>query len=124
MKLSEMSSNKAADVILQVMPDIEELMKDEELKEIIASRKVKSDGEDAYSLGKMFMIKIATYLLREKRSTVWNILAAMNDKTAEEISEQNVIALTGQIFEVLGDRQLISFLSSPLRRRGLKYLNY
>jgi len=112
MKLSEMSSNKAADVILQVMPDIEELMKDEELKGIIASRKVKADGEDASSLGKMFMIKIATYLLREKRSTVWNILAAMNDKTAEEISEQNVIALTGQILEVIGDRQLISFFMS------------
>lgn len=112
MKLSKMTSNKAADVYLTIAPDIQALIEDEGLAEVLASRKVPEDGEDTGKLGKIAMLKTVSYLLKNNRENVWNILAALNDKQPEEIAEQNILLLTTQIIEVLSDKDLIAFFMS------------
>ena len=109
MKLSQMTSDQAADVMIQIAPDIETLVNDAELGNMIKKRELTSDKNKAKKLGGMFVLRVATYLLKTHREIVWNVLGAMQQKTAEEVASQLFPATFTQVIEVLNDKDFMSF---------------
>lgn len=107
MKLSEMSSDVAADVFLRITPDIEHLIVDEGLADILKDRKPPKDKKDADKLGKTGMLKIVSYLLKNKRENVWNIIGALNNMTPAEVGEQNIIKTTADLCNILMDKDFL-----------------
>ena len=112
MKLSEMSTDQAADIMIQVAMDIEVLANDEKLAQLFKNRSTTKNPQKASKVGGLFLLKIATYLLKEQRGSTWSILGALNQKTPEEIGAQMIGVTIKQIMEVLTDREMIGFFQS------------
>ena len=108
-KLSSLTSDEAAEIYLSILPDIEELINDSELKALLNKRKPPKDDSEATSLGKSIMLKIVAYLLKKRRHNVWNILAALNNTSPETVAEQNIVKTSLQLVGLITDRELISF---------------
>jgi len=113
MKLSEMSTNEVGDVLVTVLPEIELLMNDEKLIEMWTDRTRSSDKKEAARFGTLTFIKLASYLMKNQRDSTWRILGAVNQKTPEEIGNQFFTTTLNQTMDVLQDKELMSFFTSP-----------
>lgn len=115
MKLSQMTTDQVADVLLTIIPEIELLMSDDELSNMWKNRTTTKDKEEAKKLGLVTVFKIASYLMREHRESTWRILGAVNNKTPEDIGRQMFTTTVKQISEILQDKELMSFFTSPAK---------
>ena len=111
MKLSQMTSDMAADVMIQIAPDIEMLANDAELGKMVSKREKTTNQGEAVKFGGLLVMKVAVHVLKEHRQSVWNILGALQQKTAAEIAEQSVMTVFAQIVETLNDKDFMSFFS-------------
>lgn len=111
MKLSELSTDKAADIMIQIAADIEILANDDVLVDKFVSRKTTKDKNKATKLGLITILDIAGYLLKEHRETAWNIIGALNEKTAEEIGEQLFPVTLKQMADILNDKDFRNFFT-------------
>lgn len=132
MKFSELSTDRALDVMCELTPSIANIMEDEEvisaLGNIMPEEKQtpkfgndskKQDGSRLYLTGiKMIggMVKIAPVLLKTHRPDVYNILSVMYEKPIAEISTQPIADTIRQVREVLQDNDLLSFFKSFTQR--------
>jgi len=104
-----MTTDQAADVLIIVAPEIEELVNDDDLVDKFKNRLVTEDKTKAGRLGLINILSISAYLLEKHRNATWTILAALNNKTIEEIGNQLVFVTVKQITEALKDEELRSF---------------
>ena len=114
-KISELTTDIAADVICEIVPYIEEIITDEELMAEVKSKLNLSEGanklEFYYALvGKV--ARIAPILLKKKRNAVYGILAAFNEVSPEAMGKQNFIITLRQITELVRDRQVVELFTS------------
>lgn len=117
MKLSQISTDKAMDVLCELTPHITEILSDEELMEELKTA-VDFNVEGCETLaGRLAMIgdkisKIIPILLKKKKYNLFSILGVLNEKTAEEISKQNFLITMKQIKEMSKDKELVNFFKS------------
>lgn len=111
MKLSTVTTNGAADILVLIAPEIETLIGDSKLAEKLKNRKTTTDKGEATKFGMVTILDLAAYLLKNHRETTWNILGALNNKTPEEIGNQLLPVTMKQIVEVLSDKDLLSFFT-------------
>lgn len=109
MKLSLMTSDQAADALIQLAPEIEILVNDEGLAELIKTRELTSDKQKAKKLGAMFVFRVATYLLKNQRQTAWNIIGILDGKSPKEVGEQLFPVTIKQLMDILGDKDFMGF---------------
>ena len=109
MKLSQLTTDQAADIMLQIAPDIETLVGDDELAKKIKGRKVTTDKAEAKKLGGITVLSVAAYLLKVHRKPTWNILGALNQMTPEQVGKQPVTTTIKQVMEAIQDEELIGF---------------
>jgi hypothetical protein len=107
-----MSADRAADVFLQIIPDVETLMEDEELAALMKNRKAPKDGSEATEFGKTTMLGTVAHLLSKRRENVWHILGALENKPPEEVAQTNIVKVSMSILGALQDKELISFFIS------------
>ena len=91
-KISELTTDTAADVICEIVPYIEDIITDEELMNEVKSKLHLSEGanklEFYYALvGKIS--RIAPILLKNKRDAIYGILAAFNEIETAAREESN-----------------------------------
>lgn len=115
MKISEFSTDKALDVLCELVPYIDNILVDEELVAEI-KRKVKlpegASRSDFLNIGLEKINKIVQILLKKKRADIYGILSVLNETPIEEIGKQNVLVTASQLREVAKDRDLIDFFKS------------
>ena len=115
MKISEFSTDKALDVLCELVPYIDNILVDEELIAEI-KRKVKlpegASRADYLNIGLEKVNKIVPILLKKKRGDIYGILSVLNETPIEEMGKQNVLVTASQLREVLKDRDLIDFFKS------------
>lgn len=114
MKLSELTMDECCDVLCEITPYISNIISDKEVMETIG-KAVEKDGLTAIGVflaGAERLNKIVPILLKTHRSDIFNILAALNRKSAEEIGKQNLMFTLFQIREVCKDKELIAFFKS------------
>ena len=121
MKLSEMTTDRAMDVLCEITPGIANITADEELlaelRNAIDPKAVKTKAELMVK-GVEKITKLAPIVLKKRKADVFGILAALNEKTAEEIGKQNIIATMAQVREVVKDKDLMDFFKSCVGSEG------
>lgn len=121
MKLSEMTTDRAMDVLCEITPFIANITADEELLEelrnAIDPKAVKTKAELMVK-GVEKVTKLVPIVLKKRKADVFGVLAALNEKTAEEIGKQNIIATMVQVREVVKDKDLMDFFKSCVGSEG------
>lgn len=121
MKLSEMTTDRAMDVLCEITPCIANITADEELLEELRSaidpKAVKTKAELMVK-GVEKITKLVPIVLKKRKTDVFGILAALNEKTSEEIGKQNIIATMAQVREVVKDKDLMDFFKSCVGSEG------
>ena len=114
MKLSELSTDAAASVLLSITPALSNILKDPDLRNKIGK---KADLKDMsvmgiYLAGVDKINEIIPFLLDTHKADVYAILAALNGTTTAKIAEQNILVTMKQIMETVKDKDLIDFFKS------------
>ena len=117
MKLSEISTERAADVLCELTPLVDSIITDEDLMQSL-SAVVDREQTETMSVGqKMLLVssklgKIVPILMKKRRAEMFGILAVLNEKTPEQISAQNMLVTMMQVRDLVNDRELIDFFKS------------
>lgn len=115
MKLSEFSTDKAADVLCEISVYTLNILADEEIRD---SLKKQTDEEKQQTAGEKYAIgaqKIGQWIpliLKKHREDAFGILAVVNSVTVDAIREQNVLVTMRQIRELAEDKDLTDFFKS------------
>lgn len=114
MRLSELSTDAAASVLLSITPALSNILKDPDLRNKIGK---KADLKDKsvigiYTAGLEKINEIIPFLLDTHKADVYEILAALNKTTPDKIAEQNILVTMTQIMETVKDKDLIDFFKS------------
>lgn len=121
MKISEISTEKATEVLCELTPHVTNIVTDEvlitELKSAIDFTKANTMAEKmALTAGKI--AKIIPILLRNKKNDVFGIVGVLNNKTIEEVAKQNIIVTMKQIRDIAKDKELLDFFKSCTDTEG------
>lgn len=114
MRLSELSTDAAASVLLSITPALSNILKDPDLRNKIGK---KADLKDKsvigiYTAGLEKINEIIPFLLDTHKADVYEILAALNKTTPDKIAEQNILVTMTQLMETVKDKDLIDFFKS------------
>lgn len=116
MKISELTTERAADVLCEVSIYALNTLSD---KELLASLRMQLEGTDG-DRTKAEMIAIASekvaelipLLLKKHKDDVFGIVAAVNGLTLEQVRQQKIIKTMTAIKEMAQDKDLIDFFKS------------
>ncbi len=115
MKLSEMSNEQCMEKVVEITPYLGAIIEDERILNIYYDR-IDIDGMDektgkikGIAKGVNNFTKLVPILLKEHKEDIYNVLAIVNDKTVEEIKEQNALLTIKQLKELWSDKELINF---------------
>lgn len=121
MKLSQMATDRVADVLCEITPYIANIASDEELldelRNAIGFEEVSTKAE-LMAKGAEKIAKLIPIILKKRKYDLFGILAALNDKTAEEIGKQNILVTMIQVREIAKDKELIDFFRSCVGSEG------
>ena len=122
MKLSELSTDRAADVLCEITPFLANLAGDTALQDTLRDKLKLQDGQkpsmaELYTFGAQKLAVIVPIVLKDHRADVFGMLAALNGTTAAQIAAQGVMDTMGQLREVMQDAQLRDFFKS-LQQEG------
>lgn len=115
MKLSEMSTDKAVDVLCEASLYIVNIVADEDL---VTELKHKVDDIDTKTRAEIlaFGVERVTAFLpiifKKHRSDVFGILAVLNNTSIKDIASQNILTTMAQIKEVVQDKDFVDFFKS------------
>ena len=115
MRISELSTDKAADVLREVSTYALNIVTDEELRD---SLKAQIDAEKPQTVGERYAIgaqRVGQWipiLLKKHRDDVFGILAAINGTTIAASKKQNIIKTMLQVREAVKDKDLMDFFKS------------
>lgn len=114
MKLLDMTTEQSAEVLCTIAPLAENIISDKKLEKII-QKEIKKDDitriEAAFEVMNRICSSIPT-LLDTHKSDVFGIIAAVNQKSIEEIASQPLRDTITQIKEVFSDEELKVFFTS------------
>ena len=115
MKLSQLSTDRAMDLLCEIATPVTNIMTDEELIKELNSA---VDFEKANTMAEKIALitgkftKILPLILKKRKAHLFSILASLNEKTIEEIGSQNVIKTMSQIKDIAKDKELLDFFKS------------
>lgn len=115
MKLSEMTTDRATDVLCEITPYIANIVSDDELLSELRNAIDKKDVATRAELlarGAEKISKLIPIVLKKRKADVFGILAALNEKTETEIGKQNILVTMAQIREIAKDKEFIDFFKS------------
>ncbi len=89
MKLSEMTTNQAADAMIRLSEPIGRICDDEDAVKLIDKMSDMPNTSIFIAIAKL-LPDISKYLLAKHRFDLYEILGALSDKKTEEIGEMNI----------------------------------
>lgn len=120
MRISEFSTEKAADILLEISPFVTEITTDAELCEEL-SNAVDLKGKtqlEVIAVGAAKFSKLIPLVLKNHKDDVFGIVAVLNCKTIEEVYKQNIVVTMEEIRELVQDKELIGFFKSCMDSEG------
>lgn len=115
MKLSELDTSRAADVLCEAGAYALNILTDEELAAELKS-KIDGSGElsrlELYTFGVQKVSALLPIILKKHRDDVFGILAAVNGCAADDIARQNIMTTMQQVKELASDKDMIDFFKS------------
>lgn len=118
MKLSDLTTDETLDVLCEITPCVERIVKDEgiinTIGKAIDTKGMTQTGVMMAGLEKISAIVPA--LLKDHRSDLYHILGAVNRIDPAQIAAQKLTVTLTQIDEMLHDEELLTFFRSFGRR--------
>ena len=117
MKLSEITTDRAAEVLCELTPLVDSIITDEELMQALSAA-IGADDKAEMSFGQMLLLvsskmsKIVPILLKKRKSETFGILGILNGKTPEQIAAQNILVTMMQVRYLANDKELTDFFKS------------
>lgn len=118
MKLSEIKSDEAMDILCDITPYISNIIEDKKLIKILKNRvQVTEENEQevkkqAFELGIKNITKLVPIMFKDHRNDVQMILSIIDGVDIQVIKEESIIKNMARINEMLQDKELIDFFSS------------
>lgn len=113
---SELTTDEAMEVVLQIAQPITNLIDDEAL--VKEMQKAMPKGETTRIAMQRFglskIVKLLNIALKQHREDVYAILAPFNGLTVEEIGKQNFLITCKQAADLLNDKGFVDFFKSYL----------
>lgn len=114
MKLSQLSTDEALNVLCELTPYISNIAEDKDVMETIG-KAISTDGLTQIGItiaaAERFS-KVVPVLLKTHRDDVYGIVATVNGMDVEDIKKQNIIKTMGQVRDVFRDKELLDFFKS------------
>lgn len=110
MKISEMEMNKAADVMVRLSGSLGNVLNDEAISKLITDTGFAGKNNPAKGYA-MVLTKLVPACLKDHRSDLFDIVAALDEKTPEEVGHMKV----GEVIAILResvDKELLDFFKS------------
>lgn len=113
MKLSELTTERAADVLCEITPFVANIVSDKDLLDTL-KEKVGSGASIAelYVMGAKKYATIIPIVLKTHRDDLFGVLAAINETDVDTVAKQNIITTMMQVREVAKDKALLDFFKS------------
>ena len=121
MKLSKITTDRAMDVLCEIVPNVSNIVTDEELMAELKKTVDPNDVETKAGLlakGVEMVAKIVPIILKKRKFDMFGILAALNEKTIEEIGKQNILVTMSQVRDIVKDKDLMDFFKSCVGSEG------
>ena len=122
MKISDLSTDRALDVLCEILPNVNSICIDEELVEAVKKKISKKFSElsraEILLIGAEKLTEIGLIALKKHRNDVLSILAAINGVEPEQVERQNIIKTMDMLRELAKDEELIAFFRSCAERDG------
>ena len=121
MKISEISTDNAMDVLCELTPYVTNIVTDEDL---VGELKKAIDFKEANTMAEKMALtaekitKIIPIILRNRKNDVFGIVGVLNEKTIDEIAKQNIIVTMKQIRDIAKDKELLDFFKSCTDTEG------
>ena len=113
---SELGTDEALEVVLQIAQPITNMIGDEAL--VKEMQKTMPKGETTRIAMQRFglakIVKLLNIALKQHRQDVYAILAPFNGMTVEEIGKQNFLITCKQVADLLNDKEFVDFFKSYL----------
>lgn len=113
---SELGTDEALDVTLEIAQPISNLIEDEKL--VAELRRTLPKGETnriaVMHFGLTKVVKLLPIVLKDHRTDVFAILSPFNGLTVEEIGQQNFLVTCKQVADLLNDKGFTDFFKSYL----------
>lgn len=113
---SELSTDEALEVVLQIAQPITNLIDNEAL--VKEMQKTMPKGETTRIAMQRFglakIVKLLNIALKQHREDVYAILAPFNGLTVKEIGKQNFLITCKQVAALLNDKGFVDFFKSYL----------
>lgn len=127
MKISELSTDRALDVLCEILPNVNSICIDEELVEAVKKKVSKKFSElsraEILLIGAEKLTEIGLIALKKHRHDVLSILAAINGVEPEQVERQNIVKTMDMLRELTKDEELIAFFRSCAERGGSESRN-
>ena len=112
MKLSELTTEQAADALCELAPYIDSITHDESILSEIGKVENFENGITQQGLVLVWagrISKLIPVLLRTHRDDVYGILSIINEKCVDEIAKQSIKETIKQVKNAVEDEDLMSF---------------
>lgn len=116
MKLSDLSTERAADVLCEITPYIANLAGDKKLLDALKEKLgiEKMSVAEVYTYGAQKLAVIVPIVLKDHRADMFGLLAVLNETSPDEIAKQTILTTMQQISDLVQDKELRDFFSSLL----------
>lgn len=119
MKLSELSTDKALDVLCELTPYVGNIANDKEV--VSAVGKVMESGQEMNRYGQVMLVlgRVGDFLpllLKSHRPDVYGILSVMNERPVAEIAAQKLTDTIRQVRELFRDEEFVTFFKSSAQQ--------
>lgn len=121
MKISDLTTDETLNVLCEITPCVDRILKDEGIIRTIGTA-VDTTGMTKIGVVMAGLDRIGILipaLLKDHRSDIYYILAAVNQLDPAEIASQKLVVTLAQIDEVVHDEELMTFFKS-FGRQGLR----
>lgn len=109
MKISQMTTDQAADALIRIAEPASNIMHDKDTVEVL--EKLARGNDNALSFIADNLIPVTTILLKTHRTDVYLVLSALSGKSVDEIGKQKITATIADVKDCWDD-ELADFFGS------------
>lgn len=113
MKISQLSTDEATALLIEILPYVDNLVNDEAFcKEIARKTEFKSTIGDFMMQGAQKIVALLPIILKSHKNDLYCILGAVYKMPPEKIGKQKLSETANQIKEIMKDEDLVGFFKS------------
>lgn len=118
MKISQMTTDQAADVLVRIVDPVSNIVNDEEFIKVL-EKLAEADSSAPIKFLADNLAPIVGIALKSHKADVFEIVAALNKKTTEEVAKQKITKTIKDVMDSW-DGELVDFFGSLRQSRETK----